>query len=231
MAMSMAPSTAKSQDWVDRLKYRIDTFLLAKTINNPVRWTSDGAFRKDMLDTISFYMSSSTSLILPANGGTGSDLSATGCLNCVVKQTSTGANFTVSALPFLSLSLKPTTVSGYGITDAASIVSTAFAVNKTGATTPVLTYTTASSGTYMVTGHINVNARSVNVVQMQVVWTDENSAVQTQYYSSTIATTGPALISPVTIYALTGTSITINVILAVGGGTIDYDVSSQVIKL
>lgn len=53
-----------------------------------------------------------------ARGGTGTDLSATGGAGQVVKQSSAGGALTVATLPFSDIASKPTTVAGYGITDA-----------------------------------------------------------------------------------------------------------------
>ncbi len=70
--------------------------------------------------------------ILPlANGGTNADLSATGGAGKVLKQSGVGSAVTVGTLDFSDLSAKPTTISGYGITDVLSQAITGY-VSGTG---------------------------------------------------------------------------------------------------
>src|ERR1043165_596427 len=56
-----------------------------------------------------------------ARGGTGADLSATGGAGQVLKQSTSGGAITVATLTYADIASKPTTISGYGITDALTI--------------------------------------------------------------------------------------------------------------
>lgn len=53
-----------------------------------------------------------------ARGGTHADLSATGGAGQYLKQSSSGADVSVGTIPFSDIASTPTTLSGYGITDA-----------------------------------------------------------------------------------------------------------------
>ncbi|PTY03889.1 hypothetical protein DB346_03045 [Verrucomicrobia bacterium LW23] len=69
--------------------------------------------------TPSISLTANVTGILPkANGGVGIDLTATGGAGHVLQQGSSGGTITVGSLSFADIASKPTTLSGYGITDA-----------------------------------------------------------------------------------------------------------------
>ncbi len=71
-------------------------------------------------------------LLALARGGTHVDLSATGGAGQVLKQSSVGADITVGTLAFSDVASKPTTLAGYGISDAAGILTQLLTVDGAG---------------------------------------------------------------------------------------------------
>ena len=88
-----------------------------------------GTVKRFVLSDLLTYIASNVSLaaskitsgaLALARGGTNADLSATGGAGQVLKQASSGAAITVGTVPFSDIASPPTTLAGYGITDAAS---------------------------------------------------------------------------------------------------------------
>lgn len=88
----------------------------------------------------------------------------------------------------------------------------------------------AATGTFNISSYLNVTAIGVDVIQIQVTYTDENSASQTVSLS-TLSAIGNSSYSPVTIRAKNGTAITVKTNLTVGGGTVTYDAGSAIMQL
>ncbi|HXP50610.1 MAG TPA: hypothetical protein VN922_11680, partial [Bacteroidia bacterium] len=109
---------------------------------------------------------------------------------------------------------------------------------QTGATT-VVTYSAPGSGsfnTYRVGGYLTVTAISLDVIQLQVAYTDETNTSRTQNFfvqgaTSGIGTTGANAYSPVDIRVKQGTTITVATVLTTGTGSITYDVGGNIIQL
>lgn len=134
----------------------------------------------------------------------------------------------VPAQSFSSLTGKPSTAAGYGITDVPTIVSSADLAAVTVATV-VATYAVTSTADYQINTSINISAVTTDVINIRVVWTDQNSTAQT-YNGSSISTTGQNEFIKF-FRAKTGTNIVISTILTTGIGSITYDVGSRIIKL
>jgi hypothetical protein len=109
---------------------------------------------------------------------------------------------------------------------------------QTGATT-VTSYAVPGSttfNTFRVGGYITVTAVSLDVIQLQVTWTDETSTSRTQSFfvqgaTTGIGTTGANPYSPIDIRVKKGTTITVATVLTTGTGSITYDVGATITQL
>jgi len=111
----------------------------------------------------SISLTADVSGILPiANGGTGVSLASTGGTGQVLQQSSTGANITVGTLSFASLSSKPTTLSGYGITDGQPLDAGLTSISGLTTSANKIIYTTGSD-TYAVTDY-TASARALDAL-------------------------------------------------------------------
>lgn len=97
---------------------------------------------------------------------------------------------------------------------------------QTAAVGSVCAVTLSGLATLEVGGYLNVTAIAVDVIALQVLYTDENSALQTKNIISGVATTGNNPGSPICIRTKSGTSVTVRTALTTGGGTITYDVGA-----
>jgi hypothetical protein len=110
---------------------------------------------------------------------------------------------------------------------------------QTAAVTTVTSYALPGSGgfnTVRVGGYITVTAVSLDVIQLQVTWTDETSTSRTQSFfvqgaTTGIGTTGANAYSPIDIRVKQGTTITVATVLTTGTGTITYDVGANITQL
>ncbi len=85
----------------------------------------------------------------------------------------------------------------------------------------------ASTATFDISSYINVTAVSVDVIQVQITYTDENSTSQTASLSN-ISAIGNSTYSPVTIRAKNGTVITVKTNLTTGAGSITFDAGARI---
>lgn len=102
---------------------------------------------------------------------------------------------------------------------------------QTAAVASILSVTAPNDGnkhTYLVGGYITVTAISVNTVTLQVIFTDQNSAVQTlSFFGEGLTTAAVSTVTsigfpPMTIRAKNNTSITVKTV-TVGVGSQTYD--------
>lgn len=109
---------------------------------------------------------------------------------------------------------------------------------QTGAVT-VTSYAVPGSttfNTFRVGGYVTVTAVSLDVIQLQVTWTDETSTSRTQSFfvqgaTTGIGATGAFAYSPIDIRVLKGTTITVATILTTGTGSITYDAGANITLL
>lgn len=109
---------------------------------------------------------------------------------------------------------------------------------QTTAVSSVTSFTTgASTGTYRVGGYLNITAISLgDIIQLQVTFTDENSASQTEIFPSnnlvvSYSAIGNNPMLPMDIRVKNATTITIKTVLTTSTGTITYDVGGSITKL
>lgn len=95
----------------------------------------------------------------------------------------------------------------------------------------VTTFTVgASTATFNISSYINVTAVSVDVIQGQITYTDENSNAQTISLAS-LSAIGNSTYSPITIRAKNSTVITVKTNLTTGAGSITYDTGARITQL
>jgi hypothetical protein len=118
-----------------------------------------------------------------------------------------------------------------------AIVANADLTSQSGAAT-VTTYTApASNGTYRVGGYLNITAVTLDVIQLQVAWTDETNASRTQIFfpmGTTVAGIGATGFTPfptADIRVKASTTITVSTVLTTGSGSIGYDVGASIMQL
>lgn len=110
---------------------------------------------------------------------------------------------------------------------------------QTGAVGTVTSYSVSGSGsfnTFRVGGYITVTAVSLDVIQLQVTWTDETNTSRTQSFfvqgaTTGISATGANAYSPMDIRVKQGTTITVATVLTTGTGSITYDVGATITQL
>lgn len=95
----------------------------------------------------------------------------------------------------------------------------------------VTTFTVgASTATFNISSYINVTAVSVDVIQGQITYTDENNTAQTISLSS-LSAIGNSTYSPTTIRAKNATVITVKTNLTTGAGSITFDTGARITQL
>lgn len=110
---------------------------------------------------------------------------------------------------------------------------------QSAAVATVTSYAVPGSGgfnTFRVGGYLTVTAVSVDVIQLQVTYTDETSTSRTQSFFVQGATTGISVTgangySPLDVRVKQGTTITVSTVLTTGAGTITYDVGASIAQL
>lgn len=123
------------------------------------------------------------------------------------------------------------------LSDLTPVVASADPTAQTAANTSVATYTTTANGTFRIGGYINIATVTVDVIEMQVTYTDENSTSQTANFF-TQGATSPLLSSvsnsafpTMDIRCKTGTAITVKTTLTTGTGSILYDCGATITQL
>lgn len=110
---------------------------------------------------------------------------------------------------------------------------------QTAAVTTVASYAVPGSGsfnTYRIGGYLTVTAISLDVLQLQVSYTDETSTSRTQSFfvqgaTTGISATGANGYSPIDIRVKQGTPITVGTILTTGTGSVTYDVGANITQV
>jgi hypothetical protein len=110
-------------------------------------------------------------------------------------------------------------------------ISSSNLTGQSAAVATVLSVTPAVLGTYRVDAYLTVTARTLDVVQVSVTYTDETSTSRTVTLSGLVAATGVATINPISIRAASGTAIVVSTALTTGGGTITYDIGATIQQL
>lgn len=102
----------------------------------------------------------------------------------------------------------------------------------------VTTFTVGTStATFNISGYINITAVTVDVIEMQVTYTDENSTSQTANFftqgatSALLSAIGNSVYPPMTIRAKNGTVITVKTTLTTGTGSISFDAGGRITML
>lgn len=196
------------------------------------------------------------------SGGTVTNVFVVGELQPTLTATNTsvtytnGYSFYLSGAPIAGTNVTITNpytlgVSGNSLFQGAATVTgalTAGSVNisgkndltgQTGAVGTVTSYAVPGSGsfnTFRVGGYITVTAVSLDVIQLQVTWTDETSTSRTQSFfvqgaTTGISATGANAYSPMDIRVKQGTTITVATVLTTGTGSITYDVGASITQL
>lgn len=119
-----------------------------------------------------------------------------------------------------------------------NIVASADLTGQSGAVASVAAYTApAANGSYRVGGYVTITAVAVDVLNLQLTWTDETNTARTQTFfpqgvtSASLATTGTFVFPTMDIRVKASATITVLTTLAVGGGTITYDVGCTIEQL
>lgn len=95
----------------------------------------------------------------------------------------------------------------------------------------VATFTVgAATATFNISSYINVTAVSVDVIQGQITYTDENNTAQTISLAS-LSAIGNSAYSPITIRAKNATVITVKTNLTTGAGSITFDTGARITQL
>lgn len=103
----------------------------------------------------------------------------------------------------------------------------------------ITTYTVGGSdGSFMVTANLNITAISIDVIQTQVVYTDETNTSRTLIMygmgttSAGLTTTGVSNYAPVAeLRAKAGTTITVQTTLTTGAGSITFNAHGSIIQI
>lgn len=119
-------------------------------------------------------------------------------------------------------------------------ISTADLTGQSGAVASVLAVTSPNDGSahqYRIGAYANVTAITLDVFQVQVSYTDENSNSATATFfpqgltSANIAATGNFPFPPMDIRVKANTAITVKTILTTGTGSVTYDVGANIQRL
>ena len=117
---------------------------------------------------------------------------------------------------------------GSGLTNLSlALVSTNVLAKAAAATLLSLAVPAGVTNSYTFKGYLNVTAVSVDVIQMQVGFTDEQGNVRTVALDGNITSTGFNPVSSQDIRVKGGTTITISAVLTTGTGSITYDAGAS----
>ena len=142
-----------------------------------------------------------------------------------------------SSLAWTNVTGTPTTLAGYGITNAQASSTSGDLLAQTAAASSVVSVTSPNDGnkhTYSLGGYLNITAVTLDVVQEQVTYTDENGTSQTETFfppgltSSGVGTIGNFPMATMNIRVNPNTAITIKTTLVTGSGSIGYDVGGTI---
>lgn len=101
----------------------------------------------------------------------------------------------------------------------------------------ITTFTTTVTGTYQISGYLNISAIATNSIRYRVSFTDLNNGAQNIFLASsapnlsTFVATGFNALNSCSIRALTGTTITIATVNVATGGNNAFDVGATITQL
>lgn len=180
----------------------------------------------------------------PTLGATNTSVTYTNAYSFFINGPTAGTNVTITnpyALGITGNSLLQGSVAVTGVLTAGTV--NIYGKNdltaQTGAVGTVTSYSVPGSGsfnTFRVGGYITVTAVSLDVIQLQVTWTDETNTSRTQSFfvqgaTTGISATGANAYSPMDIRVKQGTPITVATVLTTGTGSITYDVGATITQL
>jgi hypothetical protein len=111
------------------------------------------------------------------------------------------------------------------------------ATGLTGAQATFTQFTPTVTGTYQIGGYLTITAISLDVIQLQVTYTDETSTSRTLVFYPQgltvpgLSATGTSSFSPIQIRAKGGNAITVATVLTTGTGSITYDAGASITDL
>lgn len=136
-----------------------------------------------------------------------------------------GAAGTASQIPIVNAGATAMTWATASVTQASADLPAQSAAGN------ITTFTVgAATSTFNISAYINVTAVVTDIIEVQVTYTDENSAAQTVTFT-TLNTISDSAYNPVTIRAKNGTVITVKTTLTVGAGTITFDAGARISQL
>lgn len=99
----------------------------------------------------------------------------------------------------------------------------------------ICTYTTpASDGSYLLSGYVTITAVAVDILNLQVTYTDETNTSRTQTFfpqgltSASLAATGAYFFPSSMIRVKASATITLKVVFATGTGSVTYDAGGSI---
>ncbi len=107
---------------------------------------------------------------------------------------------------------------------------------QTAAVASVCSHTPASDGTFRINAYLTITAVSVDVIQVQVDFTDETSTARNVIFTTTggvssLSTTGAFVFPAFDIRAQASAAITIKTVLTTSIGSISYDIGGTIQQL
>lgn len=163
-----------------------------------------------------------------------------------VANTGTGSNVLAASPTLTGTPTAPTAASGTNTTQIATTayvdrnpqIKTTADLTAQSAAVTVGTFTVgASTATFNISAYLNITAVTVDVIEMQVTYTDENSTSQTATFftqgatSALLSAIGNSVYPPLTIRAKNATTITVKTTLTTGTGSIAYDAGTRIIQM
>lgn len=142
--------------------------------------------------------------------------------------------------PVTGTAITPSSVASSGTvtgSNLGSIVASADLTGQTVAVASVATYTPGADGTYRIGVYVTITAVALDVLNIQVDYTDETNAARTQTFvpagltSANLSAVGASIFPEINIRVKNGVAITIKTVLITGTGSIQYDVGCQIERL